>query len=685
MLKLCESVNYESIQNLVNATLNEDVQYSTQPIELRNQRVYAIKAGVNGFLDVARQTYKEANEDAFKHIGSLNGKRIVLTRTLIHTEDGIEEHEVGLDLKFDPARQFYIRIALQEINAAELPDVFINRFRRRNALECQTLELVKLNQKIADAHNEVVNMSDNSIQKLVDKVRVEVHPLFKVSECIAILDMLSGFAQVVSTQDYVKPTLELDTVGVKSGRHPIREKIQSDKYIPNDYYASPAARFQIITGCNMSGKSTYIRSIALLTVMAQIGCFIPAQYASIPIRHQLYARISTDDSIEANVSTFAAEMREVAFIIRNVEARSLVIIDELGRGTSTTDGLAIAIAIAEAFIESRALVWFVTHFRDLPRILAERAGVVNLHLTVDVAPDKKKMKMQYRVADGYEEEKYYGLLLAKVVQLPPVLLETATSVSESLYARNDARITHTRVLMLARKRKLISTMIQSMKQAATGNLRGKALKQWLQRLQEEFLVRMQAIDAEVGNDEKQAWGDKYEIFDDESMQDDRQYRELQPSQTPTQRLETPMLPPELFNGPTASIHRPISTGSSVQIVAARPVKRESSEDPDSIASIRTTNSLRQAQARRLKQEVFQTTPFKQDQDTSSDSKTSADVSLSDSLRDVRRPAVNKVVSPELAVKKEADMDKVEAPHTTILSLGKSGHLMRARRIKVEEN
>lgn len=115
----------------------------------------------------------------------------------------------------------------------------------------------------------------------------------------------------------------------------------------------------------MSGKSTYIRSIALMSVMAQVGCFVPAQYASFPMIHQLFARVSMDDSIEANVSTFASEMRETAFILRNVDKKSLIIIDELGRGTSSRDGLAIALSISEALVETKALVWFATHFTDL--------------------------------------------------------------------------------------------------------------------------------------------------------------------------------------------------------------------------------------------------------------------------------------------------------------------------------
>jgi DNA mismatch repair protein MSH4 len=363
-------------------------------------------------------------------------------------------------------------------------------------IECQTLELVKLNQKITDAHNEVINMSDRSIQELIDDVRTEIHALFRVSESIAMLDMIASFAQLATSQDYVKPELT-DTLAIKAGRHPIRDKIQIEKYVPNDVYATQQHRFQIVTGCNMSGKSTYIRSIALMTIMAQIGCFVPAQYASFPISHQLFARVSTDDNIEANVSTFAAEMREIAFILRNIERRSLVIIDELGRGTSTTDGLAIAIAIAEALVESRAYVWFVTHFRDLARILAERAGVVNLHLAVEISVHSSKMKMLYKISDGYEEEKFYGLALARVVDLPEDVITTATKVSKALHQREEARKSNAKVLSVARRRRLILSLREQLIQAQNGSMEGDELRLWLKRLQDEFLVRMAAIDAEA--------------------------------------------------------------------------------------------------------------------------------------------------------------------------------------------
>jgi DNA mismatch repair protein MSH4 len=377
-----------------------------------------------------------------------------------------------------------------------IPDVFINVVRRKKMVECQTLELVKLNQKITDAHNEVVNMSDRTIQGLIEEVRTKIHPLFKISEGIAMVDMIAAFAQLVTTQEYSKPEITA-TLAIQAGRHPVREKIQHDRYVPNDVYADASSRFQIITGCNMSGKSTYIRSIALMTVMAQVGCFVPAQYGSFPMTHSLFARVSTDDNIEANVSTFASEMRETAFILRNMEKRSLIIIDELGRGTSTTDGLAIAIAIAESLIESGAYVWFVTHFRDLPRILAERAGVVNLHLAVDISAHASKMKMLYKIADGYEEEKFYGLALARVVNLPEQVMDIAAEVSTALNERNEARKSNAKALAVARKRKLVLTLKQQLLHAKNGNMNPENLRQWLQKLQEEFLVRMSAINEEA--------------------------------------------------------------------------------------------------------------------------------------------------------------------------------------------
>lgn len=272
-----------------------------------------------------------------------------LTRT---ANNILEEYDLPLELKYESARQFYIRIGVWDLEDRPLPPVFTNVFRKKNMIECQTLELMKRNQKITISHQEVVLMSDEAVQALIEEVRGHMSQLFKICEAIAMLDMIAAFAQLVTTHDYVRPQIT-DTLAIRAGRHPLREKIMQSRFVPNDVYATQQSRFQIITGCNMSGKSTYIRSVALMCIMAQIGSFVPATYASFPIFHQLFARLGMDDSIETNVSTFASEMREIAFILRNIDKRSLAIVDELGRGTSTRDGLAIALAIAEALVQSR--------------------------------------------------------------------------------------------------------------------------------------------------------------------------------------------------------------------------------------------------------------------------------------------------------------------------------------------
>ena len=385
-------------------------------------------------------------------------------------------------------------------------------------------------------------MSDGAIQALIESVRGHMSSLFRICEAVATLDMFSAFAHLVTSFEYVRPQIT-DTLGIKAARHPIKERIQITRFIPNDVYASQNTRFQIITGCNMSGKSTYIRTIALLTIMAQIGSFVPATYASFPILHQLFARTSMDDSIEANVSTFAAEMRETAFILRNIDKRSMAIIDELGRGTSTRDGLAIAVAIAEALVDSRALIWFATHFRELARIMSERAGVINLHLAVDISDlhgrndprsarhsstelgedqaiddDGKTITMRYTIAPGQVKTTHYGLALASLVPLPPAVLETAEAVAWKLELHTQKRKKTSMAVLRERKRKLILNLKEHLMQARSGALEGDVLKGWLAELQKEFVRRMTEINQEA-EDAETAEEEDREISEDVPMAD----------------------------------------------------------------------------------------------------------------------------------------------------------------------
>lgn len=271
----------------------------------------------------------------------------------------------------------------------------------------------------------------------------------------------------------------------------------SGNFIPNDYYASEQYCFHIVTGCNMSGKSIYIRAVALLQIMAQIGSFVPAEYATFPMIHNIFARVSMDDNIESNLSTFSVEMRDMAFILRNIDDKSLAIIDELGRATSTRDGLAIAIAMSEALIQSKAFVWFATHFIDLARVLADRPGVLNLHLAADSSTTQDglpQITMLYKATSGaISDEEHYGINLARAMGLPPTFIQKAEEVAQDLRRKREANKQSAESTKLLARRKLILNLHEALKQVSdSGSEEG--VRGFLRRLREEFIERMEEVD-----------------------------------------------------------------------------------------------------------------------------------------------------------------------------------------------
>ncbi|KAL7629513.1 MutS protein msh4 [Parahypoxylon ruwenzoriense] len=477
--EICRPELTQPVMDLIKARINEDVTAVKSPLDMRNQRTYAVKSGVHGLLDVARQTYKEATEDVHQHVGDVN-----------------RDHEIAAELRFDRNRQYWLRLRQSDFEDRPIPNVLINKIRKGAWIECQTLILVQLNHRITDSHNEAIMLSDKVIQELLDAIRVHVPNLFRVCESIALLDMITAFGQSATTRDYVRPEIG-HALALKGARHPICERANPERFVPNDVFSNEQHRFQIITGCNMSGKSTYIRMISLLQVMAQIGCFVPAQYAAFPVIQQLFVRMSTDDSIESNMSTFSLEMREMAFILRNINEKSLTIIDELGRGTSTRDGLAIALAISEALIQSNSLVWFATHFQQLAKVLGNRPGVLNLHLateTHDLHGSNPKMTMLYKITSGPVLQEHYGLNLARAIGFPERFVEVADYVSRTLAENIEKKKQSSQSRKLLRRRKLILNLYDTLIQLQQSDMDDAALGSYLKRLQDEFVSRMDEIE-----------------------------------------------------------------------------------------------------------------------------------------------------------------------------------------------
>ncbi|KAJ2893500.1 hypothetical protein MKZ38_008521 [Zalerion maritima] len=471
---MCRPEVVQPLIEIINDIVNDDVIHASKPIDRRNQRTYAVKSGVHGLLDVARKTFKEATEDLHNEVERLK-ERLSLP---------------NLEVKFEDKRKYYLLLNESDVEEQEFPGELINAVKVRGNWECQTLSMVKLNHRITDSANEVVMLSDEVIQQLLEAIRAQVPALFQICESIAMVDMLAGFAEIVTTRDYTRPELS-DCLALKSARHPILDK----------------------AGCNMSGKTTYLRMIALLQIMAQVGCFVPADYASLPVMQNLFARVSTDDSIESSLSTFSMEMRDVAFVLRNINEKSLAIIDELGRGTSTRDGLAIAIAISEALIKSGAQVVFATHFQDLTKVLKDQPGVLNLHLRTETRTTEANiphMSMLYKITTGPLVDELYGIRLARTFGFPDGFIRLAERTARELKRRQDAKKMNSASRKAVERRKLVTMLHEKMKHLEQSDLSQKALWSYMRQMQVEFVTRMERIEEggpEMGESAETADGD----------------------------------------------------------------------------------------------------------------------------------------------------------------------------------
>ncbi|KAI9022484.1 muts domain V-domain-containing protein [Hyaloraphidium curvatum] len=398
VFKVLSDPRLKDIEVQIEQVINEDITFQKSPLGLRNQRCYGVKAGFNGLLDVARQTYKETTNDVYE---------------LVNTY--AEQYQLPLKPNFSPATGFQITCPRDLVAQNDLPLTFINVVMRKKQAYFTTLDLVgsvltryhRINESLA----EIYLMSDRIVSELLADIRTRVAVLYKASDSVALLDMLAAFAGYCVVSKCVRPEF---TQAVKNGRHPIKEKVLVDPMVPNDCYASAANNFQIITGPNTSGKSTYLKMIALLQVMSQIGCYVPAEYGSFRVADAIFSKTCNDDDLEQlQSSTYLTEMVEIAHILRSATDTSLVIIDELGRATSTNDGLGISFAISEELLRSKSFVFFATHFIQLAHLLDSYPNVVNLHLSValDDRPANKRppgYKYLYTVKDGSTIEQHYG-------------------------------------------------------------------------------------------------------------------------------------------------------------------------------------------------------------------------------------------------------------------------------------
>ncbi|XP_050230451.1 DNA mismatch repair protein MSH4 isoform X2 [Mercurialis annua] len=414
---VCANDKFASIRKRIGEVIDEDVLHARVPFVARTQQCFAVKAGIDGLLDIARRTFCDTSE-AIHNLANKYREEFKMP---------------NLKLPFNNRQGFYFSIPQKDIHG-KLPTKFIQVLKHGNNVHCSTLELASLNFRNKSAAEECYIRTEVCLEALLDAIRQDVSVLTLLAEVLCLLDMIvNSFAHTISTKlvdRYTRPEFTSSgPLAIDAGRHPILESIHND-FVPNNLFISEASNMVIIMGPNMSGKSTYLQQVCLIVILAQIGCYIPARFSTIRIVDRIFTRMGSGDNLESNSSTFMTEMKETAFIMQNVSQRSLIIMDELGRATSSSDGFAIAWSCCEHLLSLKAYTIFATHMENLSELATIYPNAKLLHLDVDVKNNRLDFKFQ--LMDGPRHVPHYGLLLAEVAGLPSSVIETARSITSKI-------------------------------------------------------------------------------------------------------------------------------------------------------------------------------------------------------------------------------------------------------------
>ncbi|WP_318765831.1 DNA mismatch repair protein MutS [Lactiplantibacillus carotarum] len=400
------------------ADLIDDAIVEEAPLSVTDGGV--IKDGYNAQLD----KYRDAMNNGKQWIAELEAKERQVT--------GIKNLKIGFNRVFG----YYIEVT--KANLAQLPE---DRYERKqtltNAERFSTPELKEHEALILEAESHSTELEYQLFTKVRESVKGAIKRLQALAKAVAAIDVLQSFAVVSENYHFIRPKLtKSHDLQIVDGRHPVVEKVMGNQsYVPNDVKMSPDETVLLITGPNMSGKSTYMRQLALTVIMAQMGCFVPAKSAQLPIFDQIFTRIGATDDLISGQSTFMVEMQEANNALQHATANSLVLFDEIGRGTATYDGMALAQAIIE-FVHNHihAKTLFSTHYHELTALDQELAGLQNVH--VGATEQNGELVFLHKVEPG-AADKSYGVHVAKLAGMPADLLDRANTILTSLESQTS--------------------------------------------------------------------------------------------------------------------------------------------------------------------------------------------------------------------------------------------------------
>lgn len=347
----------------------------------------------------------------------------------------------GLKVGHNNILGYYIQITHNSLKSiSKVPEDFVERSTLKNAKRYTTARLKELEEKIVSAEEKISDIEYEIFCTIRDKVIKETKNILETAKNIANIDVLACFAEISEQYNYCRPIVNNDSkIVIKEGRHPVIEHINAtETFIPNDCYLDVEnEQLLIITGPNMAGKSTYLRQVALTCIIAQMGCFVPAKSATIGIIDQIFTRIGASDDLARKLSTFMIEMTETAKILNYATPKSLIIIDELGRGTSTSDGQSIAMATLEKLHDLKTKTLFSTHYHQLTEINLPR--IKNYHLDI-IENDDGSINFVRKLRPG-STDKSYGIHVAKLAGIPDDVIIRAFEILEQIEEKDPFKTT----------------------------------------------------------------------------------------------------------------------------------------------------------------------------------------------------------------------------------------------------
>ncbi|XP_053206974.1 mutS protein homolog 4-like [Panonychus citri] len=452
---LLDDPNFDAIATIINTAISKDCKLVKGALNIKHQKVFAIKQEINGFLDKKRQIYNRAIEDMSRYVDSLKLK-----------------YNLPIKINVNATRGYHMTM-----NLADRPDMdnhvpveFVRVQKRGKTMYFTTVEMMQNNSHISLALEDIFNTSYEILAEIFSAIREKIGCLHKLTEIVAFIDLLLSFSMASSKHNMVRPDFKT-TMVIKGGCHPFLLGGNKVTAISNDAFLSNDNNIWILRGPNMSGKSTFLKQICILQIMAQCGCFIPAERASFRLTDQIFTRVGNDDEIESNCSTFTNEMKEIKYILDNYTDNSLIIIDELGKGTSYEEGLAVSWSVIETFLPSKSFVLFATHYSSLDQMDSMYPNVTTHYFSDD-----------HRLSDSDNLDPLYGLKIAESAGIKKSILKEARMIAERMMEKAKNYTPSPTALELKRKFHLGRHLITL---AEKPNVRSDVLVKYLRDLKEE--------------------------------------------------------------------------------------------------------------------------------------------------------------------------------------------------------